>query len=224
MAFTIEQIAYGVRNALYGREVREWLAQLGEYCVTLVKQAETAVAAAKASDSADAAAKSAQDAEQRRAAAERNAKDAEQSKQKAEECTQKAESIIQRMSDIEGGYFVAGDMNIPADAWKKTDTWALYPYEAAMEDDLASPVLEPQAVVKPESAAAAYDAGMAYLCETGNKVLRFWAARKPAEDNRLRMLLYGIEGVDGASVEALMDDVLGLSVQDGKLHITYEKE
>ena len=31
MAFTIQDIAKGVRQALYGREVREWLAQMGEW-------------------------------------------------------------------------------------------------------------------------------------------------------------------------------------------------
>lgn len=31
MAFTLEQITTGVRQALYGREVREWIAQMGEW-------------------------------------------------------------------------------------------------------------------------------------------------------------------------------------------------
>lgn len=31
MAFSIQQIAKGVREALYGREVREWIAQMGEW-------------------------------------------------------------------------------------------------------------------------------------------------------------------------------------------------
>ena len=31
MAFNIQDIAKGVRQALYGREVREWIAQMGEW-------------------------------------------------------------------------------------------------------------------------------------------------------------------------------------------------
>lgn len=40
MEVTIEQIVSGVRNALYGREVREWIARLGEYCVVLAQKAK----------------------------------------------------------------------------------------------------------------------------------------------------------------------------------------
>lgn len=63
MEFTIEQIVSGVRNALYGREVREWIARLGEYCVVLAQKAEKILkkadaAAGSAAGSAVAAARS----------------------------------------------------------------------------------------------------------------------------------------------------------------------
>ena len=63
MEFTIEQIVSGVRNALYGREVREWIARLGEYCVVLAQKAEKILkkanaAAGSADAAADAAARS----------------------------------------------------------------------------------------------------------------------------------------------------------------------
>ena len=63
MEFTIEQIVSGVRNALYGREVREWIARLGEYCVVLAQKAEKILkkanaAAGSAAGSAAAAARS----------------------------------------------------------------------------------------------------------------------------------------------------------------------
>lgn len=38
MAFTVQEIAKGVRQALYGREVREWIAQMGEWVYTWMNE------------------------------------------------------------------------------------------------------------------------------------------------------------------------------------------
>ena len=81
MAFTMEQIASGIRNALYGREVREWLALLGESCVKLTKQAIDAASGAKASE--EAAKKSEQNAKASNEAAEKSATKAAGSATKA---------------------------------------------------------------------------------------------------------------------------------------------
>lgn len=46
MAFTLEQITTGVRQALYGREVREWIAQMGEWVYRLVGEQTATVQSA----------------------------------------------------------------------------------------------------------------------------------------------------------------------------------
>lgn len=229
MAFTMDQIASGVRNALYGREVREWLALLAERCVELVSKMEEAVenataaaeAAKKSEDNAASSASSAKDSADAAAESAANAKISEDSAAKSAE---QASGIIDRMSDIEGGYFLASNLTIPKDAWSKTSEWSLYPYIAELPDKVVTEVLEPQVIIQPVSTTIARDAGMASICETGDHVIRFWAASKPTEDIKTRLLLFGIEGEDGATLEALLEDTLGLSVQDGKIHVNYVKE
>lgn len=229
MEFTIEQIASGVRNALYGREVREWIARLGEYCVVLVQKAEETLtkataAAESAKKSETSAAKSASSAKASEDNAAKSASSAKVSEDNAAKSAEQASGIINRMSEIEGGYFLASNLTIPLGAWSKTSEWSLYPYIAELPDKVVTEVLEPQVIIQPASTTVARDAGMATICQTGDHVIRFWAANQPKEDIQTRLLLFGIEGEDGATLEALLEDTLGLSVQDGKIHVNYVKE
>lgn len=112
MAFTMEQIASGIRNALYGREVREWLALLGESCVSLTKQAIDAASGAKASE--EAAKKSEQNAEASKKAAEKSATKA------AGSATKAAGSADAAKRDADRAEEAAGDAaNAATDALKK---------------------------------------------------------------------------------------------------------
>lgn len=95
MAFSIQQIAKGVREALYGREVREWIAQMGEwvyrwmteqmatvkrYLEQMIELKDQAAASAKASEqSAKKSAASADASASSAAASDKSAADSEAS-------------------------------------------------------------------------------------------------------------------------------------------------
>lgn len=130
MAFNLDQIAKGVRQALWGREVREWIAQMGEWVYRWMTEqmdkvqnilaqmkellqktqtsesnaANSATAAAGSADaaksSATASAKSAAEAKKSEDAAAASAVDADKSAKKAQGSADSAKNYSDKAKDI----------------------------------------------------------------------------------------------------------------------------
>lgn len=217
MEFTIEQIVSGVRNALYGREVREWIARLGEYCVVLAQKAEkilkkanaaagsaTAAAAAaarsnsaaagSASEAAGSAGSAKQDADRATKAANNAANAATDALKKAKD----AGDFKGDKGDIgpqgpSGTIIRAYDITLPVAGWAETsDDEAKaagwsYQCDAAVSGCTAE--LEPSATISMESVPGAQQAGLGTICGTGAGYCRFYAATVPSADIHLRLLL-----------------------------------
>ena len=217
MEFTIEQIVSGVRNALYGREVREWIARLGEYCVVLAQKAEKILKKANAaagSAAADAAA-AARSMNAAAGSASEAAGSAGSAKQDADRATKAANNAANAATDAlkkakdagdfkgdkgdtgpqgpSGTIIRAYDITLPAADWAETsDDEAKaagwsYQCDAAVSGCTAE--LEPSATISMESVPGAQQAGLGTICGTGAGYCRFYAATVPSADIHLRLLL-----------------------------------
>lgn len=217
MEFTIEQIVSGVRNALYGREVREWIARLGEYCVVLAQKAEKILkkanaAAGSAAGSAAAAARSesaaAGSASEAAGSAGSAKQDADRATKAANNAANAATDALKKAKDAgdfkgdkgdtgpqgpSGTIIRAYDITLPAADWAETsDDEAKaagwsYQCDAAVSGCTAE--LEPSATISMESVPGAQQAGLGTICGTGAGYCRFYAATVPSADIHLRLLL-----------------------------------
>lgn len=213
MEFTIEQIVSGVRNALYGREVREWIARLGEYCVVLAQKEEkilkkanaaagSAAAAARsesaaagsASEAAGSAGSAKQDADRATKAANNAANAATDALKKAKDAGDfKGDKGDTGPQGPSGTIIRAYDITLPVAGWAETSDdeakaagWS-YQCDAAVSGCTAE--LEPSATISMESVPGAQQAGLGTICGTGAGYCRFYAATVPSADIHLRLLL-----------------------------------
>lgn len=213
MAFTMEQIASGIRNALYGREVREWLALLGETCVKLTKQAIDAASGAKASEeaakkseqnakaskeaaekSAGKAADSAAAAKGSAEAAEKSAKNAKGSEESAKSYSEKAKDAINdARNDYSGGYYKTYNLTALQTAWKPLEE-AIGPYRYYCDIEVAELTdrYTPFCTTSLETHVEAVTAGVAAGIETRNGCVRLFSILIPTGDVQLLLTLYGV--------------------------------
>lgn len=220
MALDYKQMIKGVREALYGREVREWIAQLADYlcslaakleetCNYILQQVEAAkgyasnaktsandaaTSAGNASRSATAAANSASAAATSAANAKTSETKAQNSANSAKRYSDSAKDLVtEAKNEFTGGYYKTYNLTAAQSGWKALSP-AIGSY--AWYNDVSVPGLStryaPFCATTIESYPSATLAGLANLVETRTDCLRLYSMRKPTQDIDMVLTLFGL--------------------------------
>lgn len=169
----------GIRSAVYGREVREYLYQafstVYDYCLESVSQIGTSVEDCR------------NYAEQAIAAAS----DAEDSKDAAVEAAEKCEQLVaDAVAGYKGGYYRTYDLIIEAANWTAlSQTEGSYNYYNDVEVPGCTPEFIPFGNTTLDDYSPAVQAGLASIIETVQGAVRFYAVTMPTEDIKVTVTL-----------------------------------
>lgn len=194
-----DAIINGIRRAIYGREVREyialaiqWVKEFVTQQVEIMKQllAQAKTAAENAAKSAAAAKTSETNAKKSETAAKTSETNAATSAAKAKSEADRAEEnadktmtlIKEGIEGYKGGYYRTYELTLPVSGWKALSSpVGVSKYFCDMAVDKCNADLIPFGSTKLENYRAAITAGMAAMMETLEGKVRFYAVKVPTE-------------------------------------------